>query len=79
MSYKTQLFLTKQCVKIILSNISNEMTRLPESYVNISKGPPSGSRRMCILDIAGAKGGQASATKQLVNNCINCLVIRKGV
>lgn len=41
MSSKIQ-FLTKQCVEIVLSYISNEMNGLSESRVNILKGMPSG-------------------------------------
>lgn len=41
MSSQTQL-LTKQCVEIVSSYLSNEMNRLSESHVNILKGMPIG-------------------------------------
>lgn len=75
MSCRT-LLLTDQGVEIILSYISDERTRLPESRVNISKCL---HQKDLYLDFTGDKGGQASATQQPVNNHVNCWEIRKGV
>lgn len=49
------------------------MTRLPESYRNILKGMPSGIKKGVYLGYCWCQGGDVTATKQQVNNHVDCL------